>query len=95
MTEQVIIIGAGQAGLSTAYYLKRNGIDPLILDANPTHGGAWLHAWDSLRLFSPKEYSSLSGFMMPKTREAYPSRCLLYTSPSPRDRNVSRMPSSA
>ncbi|AIW20961.1 NAD(P)/FAD-dependent oxidoreductase [Vibrio coralliilyticus] len=74
MTEQVIIIGAGQAGLSTAYYLKRNGIDPLILDANPTHGGAWLHAWDSLRLFSPKEYSSLSGFMMPKTREAYPSR---------------------
>lgn len=39
--EQVIIIGAGQAGLSTAYYLKRKEIDALILDANQTHGWAW------------------------------------------------------
>lgn len=74
MVEQIIIIGAGQAGLSTAYYLKRNGLNPLILDANPTPGGAWTKAWDSLMLFSPKEYSSLSGLMMPKTELEYPSR---------------------
>ncbi|WP_392339643.1 FAD-dependent oxidoreductase [Moritella marina] len=72
--EKVIIIGAGQAGLSTAYYLKRKGIDALILDANATHGGAWVNAWDSLKLFSPKEYSSLSGFMMPATKSEYPDR---------------------
>ena len=29
------------------------------------------------------------------TRETNPSSCLLYTSPSPRDRSLSRMPSSA
>lgn len=40
MTEQVVIIGAGQAGLSTAYYLKRLGIDALILDTNSAFGGA-------------------------------------------------------
>jgi cation diffusion facilitator CzcD-associated flavoprotein CzcO len=74
MIEDVIIIGAGQAGLSTAYYLKRQDVDPLILDANTTFGGAWTKAWDSLKLFSPKEYSSLSGFGMPATEEEYPSK---------------------
>ena len=74
MVEQVIIIGAGQAGLSTAYYLKRKGFDPLILDANAHFGGSWQHAWDSLKLFSPKAYSSLSGYMMPNTEDAYPSK---------------------
>ncbi len=73
MTEQVVIIGAGQAGLSTAYYLKRLGIDALILDTNSTFGGAWLHACFSLKRFSSKEYSSLSGYMMPATRDEYPS----------------------
>lgn len=73
MTEQVVIIGAGQAGLSTAYYLKRLGIDALILDTNSAFGGAWLHAWVSLKRFSSKEYSSLSGYMMPATRDEYPS----------------------
>lgn len=72
--EQVIIIGAGQAGLSTAYYLKRHGIDPLILDANASFGGSWVQAWDSLKLFSPKEYSSLSGYGMPTTIDEYPNR---------------------
>ncbi|WP_371257876.1 NAD(P)-binding protein [Pseudoalteromonas sp. '520P1 No. 423'] len=43
-----------QAGLSTAYYLKRKGFDPLILDANDHFDGSWQHAWDSLKLFSPK-----------------------------------------
>lgn len=38
MVEQIIIIGAGQAGLSTAYYLKRNGLNPLILDAGQRGG---------------------------------------------------------
>ncbi|MBB1386611.1 NAD(P)/FAD-dependent oxidoreductase [Pseudoalteromonas sp. SG45-5] len=74
MTEQVIIIGAGQAGLSTAYYLQRQGITPLILDANQSYGGAWLNAWDSLKLFSPRQYSSLSGYTMPSTSEEYPTK---------------------
>ena len=49
----VIIIGGGQAALSTAYFLKRKKIPFIILDEQNQAGGAWLHTWESLRLFSP------------------------------------------
>jgi|GEM_PF-5811643 len=55
-----IIIGGGQAGLSVAYFLKRSKLNYLILDAEGNSGGSWLHTWDSLKLFSPSQYSSLS-----------------------------------
>jgi putative flavoprotein involved in K+ transport len=65
----VAVIGAGQAGLAAGYYLHRGHLEPrtgyVLLDANPTPGGAWSHLWPSLRLFSPAEYSSLPGWMMP------------------------------
>lgn len=70
----VIIIGGGQSALATAYFLKREKINFLILDSSAIPGGAWNHAWTSLKLFSPKEYSSLPGWMMPPTKETYPSR---------------------
>lgn len=60
----VVVIGAGQAGLAAGYYLRRAGADFVILDAQQTPGGAWQHAWPSLRLFSPAQYSSLPGRMM-------------------------------
>lgn len=44
----VVVIGAGQAGLSAAHHLQRRGIPPLVLDANTIPGGAWSHRWDSL-----------------------------------------------
>ncbi|PZF86093.1 ArsO family NAD(P)H-dependent flavin-containing monooxygenase [Jiangella anatolica] len=61
----VIVVGGGQAGLVVGYYLRRAGVDFLILDDQPAPGGAWQHAWPSLRLFSPASYSSLAGWMMP------------------------------
>lgn len=61
----VLVIGGGQAGLATGYYLRRAKADFVILDAQDAAGGAWRHAWDSLRLFSPAQYSSLPGRMMP------------------------------
>ena len=42
----VAVIGGGQAGLAVAYYLRRAGLDFLVLDAEDRPGGAWLHAWD-------------------------------------------------
>ncbi|MFK7063248.1 ArsO family NAD(P)H-dependent flavin-containing monooxygenase [Acinetobacter baumannii] len=70
----VVIIGGGQAALATAYFLKRKKIPFVILDDQNQAGGAWLHAWESLRLFSPNTWSSLSGWMMPKTEQTYPTR---------------------
>ncbi|MFR9789813.1 ArsO family NAD(P)H-dependent flavin-containing monooxygenase [Streptomyces sp. MB22_4] len=62
---QVVIVGGGQAGLAAGYHLRRLGLDFVILDARPDPGGAWRHAWESLRLFSPAAHSSLPGRPMP------------------------------
>jgi cation diffusion facilitator CzcD-associated flavoprotein CzcO len=46
----VVVIGAGQAGLSSAYFLRRAGLGFAVLDANPAPGGAWQHRWPTLRM---------------------------------------------
>lgn len=75
MTEtDVVIIGGGQAGLATAYYLRRTELSFVILDAEVAPGGAWRHTWESLRLFSPARWSSLPGWIMPGGPDHYPSR---------------------
>ncbi len=69
-----IIIGGGQAGLVTGYYLQQQGLNFVILDANEEIGGSWQHYWDSLSLFSSAKYSSLEGFAFPSDPDYYPSR---------------------
>ena len=53
----VVVIGGGQAGLATGFYLRRAGLRPgedfVILDAGDAPGGAWRQMWPGLRLFSP------------------------------------------
>jgi cation diffusion facilitator CzcD-associated flavoprotein CzcO len=46
----VVVIGAGQAGLSSGYFLRRAGMDFAVLDGNPAPGGAWQHRWQTLRM---------------------------------------------
>jgi putative flavoprotein involved in K+ transport len=70
----VVVIGGGQAGLATAFYLARSGLSYVVLDAQAAPGGAWLNMWTSLRLFSPAPWSSLPGWMMPGAPDEYPSR---------------------
>ena len=62
----IVIIGGGQSGLAVAYFLRRTGRPFVILDAGTAPGGAWREGWDSLRLFSPAEASSLPGWPMPR-----------------------------
>lgn len=69
----VVVVGGGQAGLATSFYLRRAGIDHIVLDAQPEPGGAWRHTWPSMRLFSPAAYSSLPGWQMPPSGEDYPA----------------------
>lgn len=66
----MLLIGGGQAALSVSYFLRRLGIDFLILDDQSQAGGSWNHTWDSLRLFSPREYSSLPGWMLQQPSDA-------------------------
>lgn len=70
----VVVIGGGQAGLSVGYYLRRTGLNYVILDGQSEPGGAWLHGWDSLQLFSPAQWSSLPGWLFPGKHDRYPAR---------------------
>ena len=62
---QVVVIGAGQAGLSVAYYLRRFELvadqDFVMLDRAPGPGGAWQHRWSSLRLGTAHRVNDLPG----------------------------------
>lgn len=58
----VLIIGAGQAGLSVAWHLLDRGIrNVAVLDRGPVTGGAWQHRWESLRLDRAHRVSDLPG----------------------------------
>ncbi|WP_460781708.1 flavin-containing monooxygenase [Microbacterium shaanxiense] len=64
-----VVIGAGQAGLSTSYHLKRLGIEHLVLDANQAPGGAWQHRWDALSMNDVHGVAELPG-STPPARDA-------------------------
>ncbi len=61
----VVVIGAGQAGLSVAYFLRKLGLDPgndfVVLDRGPGAGGAWQHRWAALRVGSAHRINDLPG----------------------------------
>jgi cation diffusion facilitator CzcD-associated flavoprotein CzcO len=53
----VLVIGAGQAGLATGYYVRRTGLRYELLDGNSGVGDSWRQRFDSLMLFTPRSYS--------------------------------------
>ncbi|MBC7680124.1 MAG: hypothetical protein H7233_14215, partial [Pseudorhodobacter sp.] len=70
----VVVVGAGQAGLGTAYWLQRLGTTSFqVLDAEPL-GDSWLQRWDSLQLFTPRRFSGLPGLPFPAGTTRSPSR---------------------
>ena len=75
----LVIVDSGPAGYTAAIYAARVQLKPIIYEGSVTAGGA---------LMNTTEVENFPGF-------ADGVICLLYTSPSPRDRTRSRMPSSA
>jgi cation diffusion facilitator CzcD-associated flavoprotein CzcO len=61
----IVVIGAGQAGLSSAYHLRRRGLAPnrgfVVLDQSPNAGGAWQFRWPSLTLSTVNRIHDLPG----------------------------------
>jgi putative flavoprotein involved in K+ transport len=70
----VLVVGAGQAGLAAGYHLKRAGLSFAILESAADVGGSWPQYYDSLRLFSPAGRSCLPGMAFPAEARHYPAR---------------------
>src|SRR6478735_1718526 len=71
---ETIVIGAGQAGLSTAYHLKKQGRHCVVLDRNQRIGDGWRQQWDSLKLYSPAKYDGLPGMPFPGEPWSFPGK---------------------
>jgi putative flavoprotein involved in K+ transport len=58
--EDIIVIGAGPAGLCLAYYLKKVGLSPLLLESGEV-SESWKKMPDRLKLLSPWSANALFG----------------------------------
>ncbi len=62
---EAVVVGAGQAGLSVAWHLRRLGLvpgtDAVVLDRGPAPGGAWQFRWEALRLDDAHKVDDLPG----------------------------------
>ena len=70
----VVVIGAGQAGLAIGHFLARQGRRFVIVEAGDSVGSAWRARWDSLTLFTPRRYDGLPGLAFPGDPDGYPTR---------------------
>lgn len=73
-THQVVIIGAGTSGLSTAVALADRGLKPLVIDRAEQVGSAWRNRYDRLRLNTGRQFSHLPSRPYRKGTPTYPTR---------------------
>jgi putative flavoprotein involved in K+ transport len=71
---EVVVIGGGQAGLAMGFFLAQQGRRFVILEGGDSIAPAWRERWDSLKLFTPRGYSSLPGLPFPGDSDGYPTR---------------------
>ena len=71
---ETVVIGAGQAGLSVGYHLKRQNRPFVILEGGARIGDSWRKRWDSLRLFTPACFDGLDGMPFPASSWTFPTK---------------------
>ena len=70
----ILIIGGGAAGLTTAGALKQIGLDSAILDKDDRIGGTWTHRYARLHLHTVRDYSGLAHYPIPQSFPKYISK---------------------
>jgi putative flavoprotein involved in K+ transport len=73
-TLDVLIIGAGQAGLALGYHLQHTALRFQLVERHEQIGASWRARYDSLVLFTPRCYSALPGLPLAGDPEGYPSK---------------------
>ena len=66
MDADVLVVGAGPAGLAAAACLRRRGVDVLVVDRGSAVGESWRRRYDRLHLHTPRVQSALPGLRMPR-----------------------------
>ncbi len=70
----VLVIGAGQAGLAMGYHLRKTSFRFLLVDGGVRVGDSWRRRYDSLTLFTPRAMSALPGLSLQGDPQGYASR---------------------
>jgi putative flavoprotein involved in K+ transport len=76
---EIVVVGAGSAGLATAALLQEHGLRPLVLEAGREPGAAWRERYDRLHLHTPRLLSGLPGLRIPRKYGRWVSRDDLIT----------------
>jgi len=71
---EVVVVGAGQAGLAIGHFLGRQERRFVILERNGDIAPAWRERWDSLTLFTSRRYCALPGVAFPGDPDGYATR---------------------
>lgn len=70
----ILVIGAGQAGLATAHALAGAGLQFLIVDSAVAVGDSWRKRYESLTLFTPRSISALPEMPLVGDPEGYATK---------------------
>src|SRR3954454_20104278 len=70
----VLVIGAGQAGLAAGHALRATGLRYELIESQTRIGDSWRQRYDSLTLFTPRSYSLLPGLAFDGPSEGYANR---------------------
>jgi len=71
---EIVIVGAGPAGLAVAAILRRRGVRPTLLERGEAVGSNWRHRYDGLRLNTVRWLSGLPGHAIPRRAGRWVSR---------------------
>jgi putative flavoprotein involved in K+ transport len=70
----VLVIGAGQAGLALGFYLKKTPFSFQLVERHARVGDSWRKRYASLVLFTPRAYSALPGLAVPGDLDGFPTK---------------------
>lgn len=70
----VVVVGGGQAGLATSYYLSRAAVRHIVLDGSLRIGDSWRLRWATLHLFTPARIDGLPALRFPARATDLPGK---------------------
>jgi putative flavoprotein involved in K+ transport len=74
MDTEVLVVGAGPAGLAVAACLRKQGVEPLVVDRGSGVGESWRRRYERLHLHTPRVQSALPGMRIPRSSGRWVSK---------------------